>query len=67
MVNVPKSISKVTIDWQEWEHTLAKVDGMRPIFTDMYGHINSLRKISTNIKTYVGSHPNSMMQNLFAT
>lgn len=44
MVNVPKAISKVTIDWQEWEHTLAKVDGMRPIFTDMYGYIGSPRR-----------------------
>lgn len=38
MVDVPKTISKATINWEEWEHTLAKTDGMRPIFTDMYGH-----------------------------
>lgn len=41
MVDVPKAISKVTIDWQEWEHTLAKTDDMHPIFTDMYGNIYS--------------------------
>lgn len=46
MVNVPKAISKVTIDWHEWEHTLTKTDGMRPIFTDMYGNISSERCLS---------------------
>lgn len=36
MVDVPKAISKATIDWTEWENTLEKTEDMSPVFTEMY-------------------------------
>lgn len=65
MINVPKAISKVTIDWTEWEHTLEKTEDMRPIFTDMYVYLLDVISKDTDTDISLGLHPSSMMRSLF--